>query len=382
MFTFEHILLSVLFNAVALIVVTLLKSAPSRLVLYVCLTGMLVIFIPWSYIGAEVESYVPNHIGIGGTVAGVSSLGEPLKFVNESIYFHVSLFLLAISIAWLALTITRSIYIKKAWRRQALCGESLKKYADPSFNKMLRRVRVFRIPDSSLVFATGMWRTEIWIGDDISSESQLAAALNHELAHIAASDQFVLFLIVVLERLLWWNPLIWILGYQARRYMEYACDSHCQRLIGSTRYRKSLAELLLLQHPRPISFELTFGNKSDTIIRLEKIEMTHSIKPKHIMTILLAGSLIGGASASFAGPTKAESLTLIECHDLIPEGVQYNFTISSAIDTRAEQDNNLSVSLTDKLAPESRDVPSGAEPFLQCVQKVIGIGGNSGWPNT
>jgi len=362
--------------------VLLLKSAPPRSVLYICLVGMLAIVIPWSYIGTEVENYVPSSNIIEAALPRVQSASVPLETLGSSIYSLIITTWFAVGLAWLVLTILRSIYIKRVWRSNALCGKALIRYGNHVFNKILSRVRVFRIPDSSLVFATGMWRSEIWIGDDIQSVSQIEAALNHELAHIAANDQLILFLIVALERLLWWNPLIWFLGKQARRQMEYACDSRCQSLIGETTYRQSLAELFLVQQTRTISLELTLGNKSDTITRLEKIGMKHFIKPNHILTLMLAGSLTVIASTSLAGQSSSEPLTLMECHNLLPAGVQYDFRITSSIDTREGQNGHLSVSLVDQLNPDSQDVPSGAGEFLQCVRKVVGVGDDKNWPET
>ena len=384
MFTFEQILLSVVVNAAALITVLFLKSAPPRMVLYVCLVGMLAIFIPWSSIGKEVESYVPAEAIISklSIAAGIPSTTTiPLQTTDWVSASAITLWLV-IGLTWLAISILRSVHTKRVWRANALCGSALEKYANPAFIKVLRRTRIYRIANSSLVFATGLSRPEIWIGDDISSIPQIKTALNHELAHIAANDQLTLFLIVALERLLWWNPLIWLLGREARQQMEYACDSRCQSLIGTTLYRNSLAELFLVQQPRIISLELTLGNKSDIINRLEKIGMKHSTKANHILTLILAGSLTAIASASLAAQSNTEASTLMQCHELLPEGVQYDFRIASTIDTREGQEGELRVSLVDSLNPDSRDVPEGAGDFLQCVQKVVGLGDAKDWPKS
>lgn len=381
--TLEQILLSVILNVIAITTAILLRSAPPRFVLYVCLVGMSAIFIPWAFLGAQVEGYIPSVNIIESTVSIVPSPSSGyFEVENSSIYSNIIAIWFAVGFTWLALTIFRSIYTKRTWRVNALCGASLMKYGNPAFNKTLRRVRVFRVPNSSLVFATGLWRPEIWVGENIRSAPQLKTALNHELAHIAANDQLILLLIVALERLLWWNPLIWLLGRQARLQMEYACDSRCQSLLGEAMYRQSLAELFLEQQPVPNSLELTLGNKSQTIIRLEKIGMKHFIKPNHLLTLALAGSLSAIATASFAGQRSSEQTTLMGCHKLLPDGVKYDFTIASEIDTREGQKGHLSVSLKDSLAPESREVPSGAGEFLQCIQKVVGVGDGKGWPES
>ena len=378
LFILEQAALSVFVNAAAIIAVLGLRSAPPRIVLYVCLAGMSAIFVPWSYIAAGVEDYLPHSVMI--EVSSPSVAAMPLPVGHSLINAMMVGLWLVIGVAWLAMSIFRSEYTKKIWRAKALCGNTLAKYANPAFSKVLSRTRIYHMQNSSSVFSAGWWRPEIWIGADISSEAQIEAALNHELAHIAANDQLALFLIVALERLLWWNPLIWLLGRQARQQMEYACDSRCKSLLGATIYRQSLAELFLVQQPPATSLELTLGNNSDIINRLEKIEMTHSIKPKHIFTLLLIGSLTAIASASFASENSLKPPTLMQCHELLPEGIQYNFRITSDIDTREGQKGHLSVSLKDESNPESREVPAGAGDFLQCVQKVVGVGEDKDWP--
>ena len=384
MFTFEQILLSVIVNGAALIAAFFLKSAPPRMVLYVCLTGMLAIFAPWSFIGQGVENYVPADVIIGNLIMEAGSPTSPVVHFRAIAWGSTSIVsaFFAIGLTWLLISILRSVHTKRVWRSKALCGSELAKHAKPVFAKVLQRTRIHRIPNSSLVFATGLWRPEVWVGEDICSTGQIETALNHELAHIAANDQLTLFLIVALERLLWWNPLVWLLGRQARQQMEYACDATCQSLLGTATYRRSLAELFLVRQPQHFSLQLTLINRSPIITRLEKIGMTHSTKANHILTLILAGSLTVVASASFAAQSSNDSPTLMQCHELLPEGVQYDFQIRSAIDTRAGQDGELSVSLTDNSKPDSREIPNGAGDFLQCVQKVVGLGEAKDWPKS
>lgn len=378
MFMFEQAAFSVFVNGAVLMAVLLMKSAPPRIVLYICLVGMLAIFVPWSHIGMGVENYLPNNVMI--EVGTPNTTVIPLQTEQSSINTWVVALWFVIGVAWLVISIFRSERTKKIWRLNALNGNTLAKYANPIFSNILSRTRIYRIQNSSSVFSTGLWRPEIWIGADICSKAHIETALNHELSHIASNDQLTLFIIVAIERLLWWNPFIWLLGREARHQMEYACDSRCQSLIGATTYRQSLAELFLVQQQRTTSLELTLGNNSYIINRLEKIEMTHSIKPNHILTLFLVGSLAAIASASFAAESNTELPTLMQCHDLLPEGVQYDFRITSEIDTREGKKGHLNVTLIDASNPDSSEVPNGANEFLQCVQKIVGVGEDEGWP--
>jgi hypothetical protein len=66
----------------------------------------------------------------------------------------------------------------------------------------------------------------------------------------------------------------------------------------------------------------------------------------------------------------------------LPEGVQYEFRVISDIDTREGQSSELKVTLLDASNPESKEWPVDAERFLKCVQGVLGIGDDEGWPGT
>ncbi len=108
--------------------------------------------------------------------------------------------------------------------------------------------------------------------------------------------------------------------------------------------------------------------------------MTHSLKPIHFAVLAMSGTLISLASTNLAAETVEQPVTLIQCHELVPDGVQYDFKITSDIDTRAGQQGELSVTLTDASNPDSTELPEGAGEFVRCVQEVVGIGNDQGWP--
>ena len=108
--------------------------------------------------------------------------------------------------------------------------------------------------------------------------------------------------------------------------------------------------------------------------------MTQVLKPHHIVSLALASALITLGSTALAGEIGDQPSMLIQCHELVPEGVQYDFKITSDIDTRAGQHGQLSVTLVDAANPDSIELPEGAGEFLRCVQKLVGVGKNEGWP--
>ena len=378
----ENILLSVLVNGIGLVVAIFSKSAPPRLVLYTCLVSMLAIIVPWSSIGLGFRTYLPVDITGRVELSNPAELAAVHEVSHDLLRRSVLTIWFVIGLGWIAVSFLRFTLTIRKWRGSASPGQSLAEYADRTFANELRRSRIHRLPRSSQVFASGVWHPDIWVGDEIRSDTQIQVALNHELSHIASNDQLTLLVVAVIERLLWWNPFIWFLGRQARRQMEYACDSRCQLLIGATQYRQTLAELFLSHHDRNVSLEVGLGSGSDLITRMEKIGMTHSLKLKHITALAFGCALAASASSILAVQNDNGSSTLIQCHELLPADVQYDFRITSAIDTREGANGELNVTLIDPSMPESNDIPDGAGDFLRCVQKIVGVGNDEGWPGT
>lgn len=107
--------------------------------------------------------------------------------------------------------------------------------------------------------------------------------------------------------------------------------------------------------------------------------MTYSLKLKHILTLIAGSTIVAVASTNVAAQEPAEKPTLMQCHKLLPKGVQYNFEISSDIDTRDRQETNMTISLADAEKPNSDEIPAGAGEFWRCVEKVVGD--DKDWPD-
>ena len=376
----EQLALSIAINVLVLLVTRCLHSAPPRMVLYVCFFGMSAILIPWAELGSLVKAHtaLPElsnlAVDIGLSSGAATTISERVSTAQP-----LHLIFLVIGLVWLIITFSNAARTSRTLALNSTRANHLQKYGHKKYERQLSRSTIYRIPNSHTVLSTGLWRPKIWIGDQLSDPNHLESALNHELSHISSNDQFTLIAIVILERLLWWNPIVWLLGREARRQMEYACDAQCVSLIGSVKYRHSLAELMLKQQPNFKPLNLTLGHPSEFLIRLEKTTMNHRIKPTHLVALTLTALLATMAATSFA---KNDELTgtLLGCHELVPEGAQYNFEITSIIDTREGQDGNLSITLVDPSNPDSREVPEGALPFLNCVQKVVGLTNEKDWP--
>jgi len=111
--------------------------------------------------------------------------------------------------------------------------------------------------------------------------------------------------------------------------------------------------------------------------------MKYSLKKSYVLTLLAGSALVAVASTNLAAQDMEERPSLVQCHELLPENVQYNLEIISDIDTRDGQMKTISMTLVDatkKGTENEHQIPEQAGEFLKCLQQVIGVGDDEGWP--
>lgn len=75
-------------------------------------------------------------------------------------------------------------------------------------------------------------------------DEQIRNCLRHEFTHYKRGDQFVNLLLLILNAVYWFNPLVWLSFFQIRKDMESACDSAVVRNMD-TSARRDYATLIL-----------------------------------------------------------------------------------------------------------------------------------------
>ncbi len=368
----EHVLFSLIVNALGLLAVCLLKRAPPRLVLWVGLSAMSAVLVPWLLIGRLLGTHWLPAEGLSpGVTAALGSVEIlPATIVTDGSLRWVLVVWLGVALLWLAITFLRDVAARRSMLARARPDETLHALACREFEPVLARSRVRRVEGSRAALTSGWRRPEIWIGERIVMPHLQKIALNHELAHVQAGDQHVVLLITVLERLLWWNPLIWLLGARARHLLEFDCDRRSAAALGVQAYRSGLASLLL-QTNRGSPVSLALNNRSRTrgvITRMNRIDEIRRIHPGHVLLLLALFATCLAAGAVFAGEREETRLTIIDCNEQIPHGARWRMSIDQ--DT---EKGELSVTLLDNAQPESRALPAGAGPYVRCLSEVLGI---------
>jgi len=133
-------------------------------------------------------------------------------------------------------------------------------------------------------FVSGYFKPIIWIDEQLEQTETLRTVMAHERQHIRANDQFWLLIITFIQRLLWFNPITYLICQKARYSIELSCDEACKLKLGLRHYQTHLAQLILLHKaPNPITLNNQVSPKSNfNIYRIKQLnqENTMYIKQK------------------------------------------------------------------------------------------------------
>lgn len=110
----SQIVTGVFVNVIALISRFMLKSAPPRLQLYVCVFGMAALLMPWSIISTQTDSLMHETIARSTNFDGVIAASTTLLEAPLIEFFIVVWF--SVSAIWLLASIARFIFLRKSWR--------------------------------------------------------------------------------------------------------------------------------------------------------------------------------------------------------------------------------------------------------------------------
>ncbi|HWK55405.1 MAG TPA: M56 family metallopeptidase [Hyphomicrobiales bacterium] len=162
-------------------------------------------------------------------------------------------------------------------------------------------------------FSSGLVHPCIWVHDDLVASPQLSTLLHHELTHIRQHDNWYLLAITLVEKLFWWNPLVWYLGRETRELQELSCDEQCQRSIGD--YAAQLAQLMLdsarMGKPRMLALSVNILNDPNpNVKRIKLLQRSYAMKTRHIVSAALTALVaLSGIGLVTAQPEAAQSVT-------------------------------------------------------------------------
>jgi len=146
---------------------------------------------------------------------------------------------------------------------------------------------------------------------------QLETILVHELAHIRRYDFLVNIMQTIIEALLFYHPVVWIISENVRQEREKCCDDLTIKVCGKVSlYARALARLSELQLTPVIPSVAVTGNKKSILYRVERLINNQKMKTNTaerliaglvLVTSVLVITLSTGATLKPSGSAQMET---------------------------------------------------------------------------
>lgn len=148
--------------------------------------------------------------------------------------------------------------------------------------------------------------------EDLSEES-LSYILLHELAHYKRKDMLINYILLILQAVYWFNPLIWLAFRFIREDMELLNDNYVIKYIGneySKAYSRSLVEVLAHSHNISLMPKLLcmVDGKKNVERRIRMISLNEKFKQKKWLIAAACILLMIVLSAFFLTQKERESM--------------------------------------------------------------------------
>lgn len=231
----------------------------------------------------------------------------------------------------------------------------------------LKRVPAVYISDATeSPCAVGLFRPVIYLPSwAVSDQERLRYILLHELTHIKYRDNMLSLLTLACCAVYWFDPLVWIMMYSARRDRELACDAWVTGGMGTiekTAYGMALVSAVETQ----LGFERLVCAPAFASRRKEMVDRIVSIKNGKLVTkraavivcaVMLLALVTAGTSAKAASPGSAENNAAVsDDGSLAPvdTALLYSTPVSDVTNLYAVLDNldrDTAERLSESLAP-------------------------------
>ena len=330
-----------------------LKKAPARLKFYIAIVALTVWLLPWSYI--KLPAF-PDYIARPSDIVNVVTENVPaipirelsfptaFKFENisppaqqraktdippppsgetlaaveteQSIWTDFKItppwllaFLFFIGGALFARDIVNFFNLQRRWRKRSIKANHLWKLVGTE----VPDYEIRSLSGQGPGMATGILRPTIWIDKNNKSEQVIRTILLHELTHIKQRDPAWLWYITFIQRVFWWNPLVWALTKFAREAIELSCDERCKAQMPKDHYHKGLI-VAVLNSCDSSSYKTAVGihlGRRFNLKRIELLKQTFRLNFKHIGVLSCSIIVSAWFSWSLASYSLADDQKLV-----------------------------------------------------------------------
>lgn len=164
----------------------------------------------------------------------------------------------------------------------------------------MKKVEYIISKNISTPMTIGLFQKRIILSDEVLEEKQYEIILKHELFHIKNKDIEYKFLLLVLNCIYWFNPIIYMFANQFDEILELNCDEAVlknQSQIYRIEYAKTLLNQIEQNRNEQYRFSMNFANRRKNIMHrfsniVEKNKEQSIIKIATVAAILLIISIL------------------------------------------------------------------------------------------
>ena len=259
---YQYFVFNVIYSAIVFLSLYLLSTAPFRIRFRLVILALISWLIPYDIIN--------EFINQENTVVISSVISEFNGNIKQAIVSHVNneTFLTLLNFIK-ALTLFGLLWFIRDVTSLRTKLKTLNKQA--KLHKQVNTVNIY-IVDNDEIYTAGLFNPKIIIGKKYLNSTFTDSIIKHELQHIKNKDQFWLLLITFIQRLLWWNPIVYLLAIKSRELLELSCDQACKTQCKDNQYQKDLAQILIQTHKNsnPLASHF-FGQSKLNIYRIKQL---------------------------------------------------------------------------------------------------------------
>jgi beta-lactamase regulating signal transducer with metallopeptidase domain len=243
--------ITLLISILCSLAILVLRGAPARLRFYICIMLLVSWLTPWQLLQFEA---VPNAFVLPLNILSEFNLVNPTGVTKGArlitplseqtttpllIFYWLWLAAFAIGLILLFKDIVSYIKLRRHWIKHSTLDNQAwgtAQLAHPNCD-------IRRINTQAPGMITGLIKLIIWLESGQHEVEKIRTIVLHELTHIRQHDPYWLWAINLVQRLFWWNPLIWFTVNYARKQIELSCDEQCQKHLPKGDYQLQLIKL-------------------------------------------------------------------------------------------------------------------------------------------
>ena len=311
---------------VSLITLALVRFYPASVnyrYYLVCFT-LFIWLVPWHLLGAwlpasyasQINWIIPN---LNTTTEALNSVSQPSWSLSS--FFEFVLYVLFITGL---IILSRQIISHSRWQSMLESNyDCIELKGENHYQKLYINDAI-----SSAVIV-GFISPRIWISPKLIDSPHLETIVAHENQHIVKKDNIKLLVIMIIESLFWWNPLVKELTKEFRFLIEASCDEALCKQLGEETYLTTLSTLMLFQQsPTSSIASAAISSSNNNLKRVKQLKekpiMNVYKKMSYVLTLILSLSAI--SAFAFSGQNKSVEINSDkETMDFMDNAISLNF---------------------------------------------------------